>query len=68
MHAASITTNCQPFGSVGNVLVYLLGGRRFEPWSDHRPGQGLKKIQAMYIGRYGQVDFLSLKVTFKAHL
>ena len=68
MHAASITTNCQPFGSVGNVLVCLLGGRRFEPWSDHRPGQGLKKIQAMYIGRYGQVDFLSLKVTFKAHL
>ena len=68
MHAASITTNCQPFGSVGIVLVCLLGGRRFEPWSDHRSGQGLKKIQAMYTARYGQVDFLAWKVTFKAHL
>ena len=29
VHAASITTNCQPFGSVGNVLVCLLGSHRF---------------------------------------
>ena len=68
MHPASITTNCQPFGSVGIVLVCLLGGCRFEPWSDHGPGQGLKKVQSVNTGRHGQVDFLAWKVTFKAHL